>query len=122
MGAGSQRLVHGRHGKSPRRRKATDASQRIAALRCVRLGVTRRRFTTRPGTRGRALLWRVMCDGMTAPFRSPTQCERHRQSSEEITSMHQEQWTAVDAFFCDLLLPPDAHLEAVLHTSEAAGL
>lgn len=36
--------------------------------------------------------------------------------------MHQEQWTAVDAFFCDVLLPPDAHLEAALHTSEEAGL
>jgi hypothetical protein len=36
--------------------------------------------------------------------------------------MHQEQWTAVGAFFCDLLLPPDAHLDAALHTSEEAGL
>src|SRR5262249_54734579 len=36
--------------------------------------------------------------------------------------MHQEQWTAVDAFFCDVLLPPDTHLEAALHTSEEADL
>jgi predicted O-methyltransferase YrrM len=36
--------------------------------------------------------------------------------------MTQEQWTAVDRYVSDLLLPPDAVLEAVLHSSEAAGL
>ena len=36
--------------------------------------------------------------------------------------MTQEQWTAVDRYFSDLLLPPDPALEAALAASAAAGL
>jgi predicted O-methyltransferase YrrM len=36
--------------------------------------------------------------------------------------MSQEQWTAVDRYFADLLVPPDAALEAALQASVAAGL
>jgi predicted O-methyltransferase YrrM len=36
--------------------------------------------------------------------------------------MSQEQWTAVDHYFTDLLLPPDPALEAALQASAAAGL
>ncbi|MCW5317166.1 methyltransferase [Nostoc sp. KVJ3] len=36
--------------------------------------------------------------------------------------MTQEQWTAVDSYFTDLLVPPDPALEAALQTSAAAGL
>jgi predicted O-methyltransferase YrrM len=36
--------------------------------------------------------------------------------------MNQEQWTAVDRYFTDLLVPPDAALEAALQASTAAGL
>ncbi|MEH2391370.1 MAG: O-methyltransferase [Nostoc sp.] len=36
--------------------------------------------------------------------------------------MTQEQWTAVDAYFTKLLVPPDPALDAALQTSAAAGL
>ncbi|MEH1873817.1 O-methyltransferase [Nostoc sp.] len=36
--------------------------------------------------------------------------------------MTQEQWTAVDHYFTDLLVPPDPALDAALQTSAAAGL
>ncbi len=36
--------------------------------------------------------------------------------------MSQEQWTAVDGYLADLLVPPDAALEAALRDSDAAGL
>ena len=36
--------------------------------------------------------------------------------------MTQEQWTAVDRYFTDLLVPPDPALDAALRTSGAAGL
>ena len=36
--------------------------------------------------------------------------------------MSQEQWTAVDHYFTDLLLPSDTALDAALAASEAAGL
>ncbi|HEV2108631.1 MAG TPA: O-methyltransferase [Thermomicrobiales bacterium] len=36
--------------------------------------------------------------------------------------MTQEQWTAVDRYINDLLIPPDPMLNAVLRASEAAGL
>ncbi len=36
--------------------------------------------------------------------------------------MSQEQWTAVDRYLTDLLVPPDAALEAALADSAAAGL
>src|SRR5438105_14935006 len=36
--------------------------------------------------------------------------------------MTQEQWTAVDRYLTDLLVPPDAALEAALRDSAAAGL
>jgi predicted O-methyltransferase YrrM len=36
--------------------------------------------------------------------------------------MSQEQWTAVDRYICDLLVPPDPALAAALETSAAAGL
>lgn len=36
--------------------------------------------------------------------------------------MSQEQWTAVDQFIKDLLLPPDAALDAALQANAAAGL
>ncbi|MEH1909120.1 MAG: O-methyltransferase [Nostoc sp.] len=36
--------------------------------------------------------------------------------------MTQEQWTAVDRYFTDLLVPPDPALDAALQTSAAAGL
>ena len=36
--------------------------------------------------------------------------------------MNQEQWTEVDRYFTDLLLPPDAALEGALEASAAAGL
>jgi predicted O-methyltransferase YrrM len=36
--------------------------------------------------------------------------------------MSQEQWTAVDRYFTDLLVTPDAALEAALQASAAAGL
>jgi predicted O-methyltransferase YrrM len=36
--------------------------------------------------------------------------------------MSQEQWTAVDRYITDLLVPPDAALEAALAASTAAGL
>lgn len=36
--------------------------------------------------------------------------------------MTQERWTAVDRYLCDLLVPPDPVLEAVLEASAAAGL
>jgi len=36
--------------------------------------------------------------------------------------MNQEQWTAVDRYFTDLLLPPDVALDAALRDSAAAGL
>jgi predicted O-methyltransferase YrrM len=36
--------------------------------------------------------------------------------------MTQEQWTAVDRYITDLLLPPDPALEAALQDSAAAGL
>ena len=36
--------------------------------------------------------------------------------------MTQEQWTAVDAYFTDLLVPLDPALDAALQTSAAAGL
>lgn len=36
--------------------------------------------------------------------------------------MTQEQWTAVDHYFGDLLVPPDPVLEATLQSSTAAGL
>src|SRR5690349_9766884 len=36
--------------------------------------------------------------------------------------MTQEQWTAVDRYFADLLIPPDEALEAALRTSADAGL
>src|ERR1043165_571496 len=34
----------------------------------------------------------------------------------------QEQWTAVDHYITDLLVPPDPVLDAVLQASDAAGL
>ena len=34
----------------------------------------------------------------------------------------QEQWTAVDRYLTDLLVPPDPALEAALQASNAAGL
>ncbi len=36
--------------------------------------------------------------------------------------MSQEQWTAVDRYVTDLLVKPDATLEAALQASAAAGL
>jgi predicted O-methyltransferase YrrM len=36
--------------------------------------------------------------------------------------MDQKQWTAVDAYLTDLLVPPDPALDAVLEASAAAGL
>lgn len=36
--------------------------------------------------------------------------------------MTQEQWTAVDRYLTDLLIPPDAALKAALQSSPAAGL
>ena len=36
--------------------------------------------------------------------------------------MTQEQWTAVDAYLADLLVPPDDALETALETSSAGGL
>src|SRR6266404_222367 len=36
--------------------------------------------------------------------------------------MSQEQWTAVDRYLTDLLVPPDAALETALRDSAAAGL
>src|SRR2546421_12554602 len=36
--------------------------------------------------------------------------------------MPQEQWTAVDRYITDLLVPPDAALDAALQSSAAAGL
>ena len=36
--------------------------------------------------------------------------------------MNQEQWTAVDRYVTEMLVPPDAALEAALEASEAAGL
>ena len=36
--------------------------------------------------------------------------------------MSQQQWAAVDRYFTDLLLPPDAALDAAMAASEAAGL
>jgi predicted O-methyltransferase YrrM len=36
--------------------------------------------------------------------------------------MSQEQWTRVDQYFTELLLPPDPMLEAALKASDAAGL
>jgi predicted O-methyltransferase YrrM len=36
--------------------------------------------------------------------------------------MSQEQWTAVDRYICDMLVPPDPALAAALETSAAAGL
>jgi predicted O-methyltransferase YrrM len=36
--------------------------------------------------------------------------------------MHQEQWTAIDQYISEVLLPPDPVLEAVLQASDAAGL
>jgi predicted O-methyltransferase YrrM len=36
--------------------------------------------------------------------------------------MTEAQWTAVDRYFSDLLVPPDAALEAALAASAAAGL
>jgi predicted O-methyltransferase YrrM len=36
--------------------------------------------------------------------------------------MNQEQWTAVDRYFTDLLIPADAALDAALRASDAAGL
>src|SRR2546423_4854291 len=36
--------------------------------------------------------------------------------------MPQEQWTAVDRYITDLLVPPDPALEAALQSSAAAGL
>ena len=36
--------------------------------------------------------------------------------------MNQEQWTAVDRYVTEMLVPPDAVLEAALEASEAAGL
>jgi len=37
-------------------------------------------------------------------------------------SMTQDQWTAVDRYFSDLLIPSDASLEAALEDSDSAGL
>jgi predicted O-methyltransferase YrrM len=36
--------------------------------------------------------------------------------------MPQPQWSAVDKYLCDLVVPPDATLDACLQTSAAAGL
>src|SRR4051794_29181067 len=36
--------------------------------------------------------------------------------------MNQDQWTAVDRYFTDLLIPADAALDAALQASDAAGL
>ncbi len=36
--------------------------------------------------------------------------------------MSQDRWTAVDAYFNDLLIPPDPALDNALRTSAAAGL
>ena len=36
--------------------------------------------------------------------------------------MSQEQWTAVDRYITDLLVPPDPALDAALQASAAAGL
>src|SRR6266508_2412259 len=36
--------------------------------------------------------------------------------------MGREQWTAVDRYFADLLVPPDAALDAALQASAEAGL
>ena len=36
--------------------------------------------------------------------------------------MNQEQWTAVDRYITEMLVPPDAALEAALEASDAAGL
>ena len=36
--------------------------------------------------------------------------------------MSQEKWTSVDAYFNDLLMPPNKHLEAALTASDAADL
>src|SRR5476649_2382537 len=36
--------------------------------------------------------------------------------------MNEQQWTAVDRYFTDLLVPPDSVLEAALQASVAAGL
>jgi predicted O-methyltransferase YrrM len=36
--------------------------------------------------------------------------------------MSQEQWSAVDRYICDMLVPPDPALAAALETSAAAGL
>jgi hypothetical protein len=36
--------------------------------------------------------------------------------------MSQKQWTAVDAYLTDLLVPPDPALDAVLEASAVAGL
>ena len=36
--------------------------------------------------------------------------------------MNQEQWTAVDRYITEMLVPPDAVLEAALEASDAAGL
>ena len=36
--------------------------------------------------------------------------------------MNQQQWTAVDNYFCDLLITSDPALDAALQTSDEAGL
>jgi predicted O-methyltransferase YrrM len=36
--------------------------------------------------------------------------------------MSQEQWSAVDAYFSELFIPPDAALDAALAASDSAGL
>src|SRR5206468_4743207 len=43
-------------------------------------------------------------------------------SSSNKPTMIQEQWTAVDRYITDLLVPPDPALEAALQASVAAGL
>jgi predicted O-methyltransferase YrrM len=41
---------------------------------------------------------------------------------KEAISMNQEQWTAVDNYFCNLLVPSDAALDAAIESSDKAGL
>ncbi|MFM2305312.1 MAG: hypothetical protein RLZZ135_2726, partial [Cyanobacteriota bacterium] len=36
--------------------------------------------------------------------------------------MNQQQWTEVDSYFCNLLVPSDAALDAAIESSDQAGL
>src|SRR5437764_10226126 len=76
------------------------------------------RFTCAQRARWQPSRPRRMIVATPAPFGSA----RNLRNREEPLMTPQDQWTAVDRYFTDLLIPPDPALDEAMRASVAAGL